>query len=292
MGAPKPAKRKKRFIGSWATSLISITLVLVLLGMLALVLVNARKLANYAREQIGFTLILHEEVKEVEIIRLQKVLATSNYIKSVRYIDKETAAGELSEQLGEDFIGFLGFNPLFASLDIKLFAAYTHNDSLEDIEQKLMAYPQVAEVAYQKNLATLINKNVKKISFILLLTSSLFAFIFFGLINNTIRLLIYSQRFTINTMQMVGAANGYIRWPFLRNSIVLGLGGALIANIVLAVFSYVFLQQFRGVLVFSNAWLLPGVAGIIFILGTGIALLSAWLALNKFLRLKFDELFY
>ena len=279
-------------MNSWMTSLVSITLVLVLMGLLSLILLNTRRLSEYVREQIGFTLVLKDNLKETEVLRLQKALNASEYVKSTRFINKEEAAKELTRQLGEDFSGFLGYNPLFASLDVKLYAPYTQNDSLVMLEQKFLDYPQVTEVYYQKNLVTLINDNVQKISLIILIVSSLLTFIFFGLINNTIRLLIYSQRFIINTMQMVCASRNYIRKPFLKRSIGLGAVGALLANIILLTGIYTYKKELYGIISENDVKVVLYVVAIVFALGFIISLLSTWLALNKFLRLKFDELFY
>nr|WP_319272335.1 permease-like cell division protein FtsX [uncultured Draconibacterium sp.] len=288
----KPKKFKKRFFNSWITSLISITLVLILLGLLSFMLINSKKLSDYVREKIGFTLVLSDDLRETEIIRLQKILSAGDFVKSVDYIDKESAANELTKELGEDFQGFLGYNPLFASLDIKLNAAYTHTDSLQVLEQKFLEYPQVTEVYYQKNLVTLINENVRKISLALLILSGLLTFIFFGLINNTIRLLIYSQRFTINTMQMVGASNGFIRKPFLIKSLFLGAIGGILANTILIGTIYFYKQELYGLINFADLKTIALIVAIVFILGFSISILSTWLALGKFLRMKFDELFY
>ncbi|WP_321348613.1 permease-like cell division protein FtsX [uncultured Draconibacterium sp.] len=288
----KPKKFKKRFFNSWITSLISITLVLILLGLLSFMLINSKKLSDYVREKIGFTLVLSDDLRETEIIRLQKILSAGDFVKSVDYIDKESAANELTKELGEDFQGFLGYNPLFASLDIKLNAAYTHTDSLRVLEQKFLEYPQVTEVYYQKNLVTLINENVRKISLALLILSGLLTFIFFGLINNTIRLLIYSQRFTINTMQMVGASKGFIRKPFLIKSLFLGAIGGILANTILIGTIYFYKQELYGLINFADLRTIALIVAIVFILGFSISILSTWLALGKFLRMKFDELFY
>ena len=288
----KPKKFKKRFFNSWITSLTSITLVLILLGILSFILINSKKLSDYVREKIGFTLVLSDDLRETEIIRLQKVLSAADFVKSVNYIDKESAAKELTNELGEDFQGFLGYNPLFASLDIKLNAAYTHTDSLQVLEQRFLEHPQVTEVYYQKNLVSLINENVRKISVALLILSGLLTFIFFGLINNTIRLLIYSQRFTINTMQMVGASKGFIRKPFLIKSLFLGALGGILANTILIGSIYFYKQELYGLVNFADLQTIALIAGIVFILGFTISFLSTWLALGKFLRMKFDELFY
>ncbi|MCY1720463.1 permease-like cell division protein FtsX [Prolixibacteraceae bacterium Z1-6] len=292
MTTSKPTRLKKRFLNSWITSLISISLVLILLGILSLILINSRQLSDYVREKIGFTLLLKDDLKEVEIIRLQKVLTASDYVKSARFIDKETAAKELAKELGEDFIGFLGYNPLFASLDVKLYAPYTTTEKLQALEQQFLSYPQVSEVYYQRDLVSLINKNVRKISILLVTISALLTFIFFGLINNTIRILIYSQRFTINTMQMVGASKNFIRLPFLRRSLFLGAYGAVIANIILVTVIYIYQKEHYGLINNNDLTTTFFVVAIVFALGFIISFLSTWFAINKFLRLKFDELFY
>ena len=288
----KPKRIKKRIFNSWITSLISISLVLVMIGMLGLILINATRLSEYVREKIGFTLVLNDNVKEVEIDRLQKVLNAGEYVKSTRYIDKETAAKELTQDLGEDFTGFLGYNPLFASIEVKLYAKYTQPDSLLILEKKFTEYPQIKEVYYQKNLVTLIDKNVKKISFALLLISGLLTFIFVALINNTIRISVYSQRFTINTMQMVGASNTFIRKPFLQQSVFLGIYGALIANTLLLFGFYSYKKELLGIISINNMATLGMVFSLVLVLGIIISTFSTYFAVNKFLNLKFDELFY
>ncbi len=292
MKAPKPRKLKKRVFRSWITSAVSISLVLVMLGAFLLMLINAGRLSDYVREQIGFTLVLHDDIKETEIQRLEKVLNASDYVKSTRYIDKETAARELTEELGEDFMGFLGFNPLFASIDVKLFAAYTKSDSLFFIEKEFLEYPQVKEVYYQKDLLGVINENVSKISFFLLIVSGLTGFIFVSLINNTIRISIYSERFTINTMQLVGAARSFVRKPFLRRGLSLGIWGAFIANLLLFAAVYSFRQELGGMIDPTDLMVLGPVFILVFVLGMAISWISTWFAVNKFLKMKFDELFY
>lgn len=288
----KSGKIKQRFLNSWVTSLISISLVLVLLGLLSFILINARQLSDYVREQIGFTLVLQDDLKDVEIIRLEKVLNAGNFVKSTRFVDKETAAQELSTELGEDFTSFLGYNPLFASIDVKLYAPYTVTDSLIKLEKVFLDYPQVAEVYYQKDLVFLINKNIRKISVTLLIVSALLTFIFFGLINNTIRLLIYAQRFSINTMQMVGASNAFIRMPFFRRSLLLGAYGATIASAILVFGMYNYKKELYGFIDTTDLTTTILVVAIVFLYGLLISFLSTWFAINKFLRLKFDELFY
>jgi len=287
----RPKKLKRRIFNSWVTSLVSITLVLIMLGTLGLILVNARQLSEYVREKIGFTLVLQDNINEVEISQLQKLLSTGNYVKSSRYIDKETAANELTEDLGEDFTGFLGYNPLFASLEIKLYAQYTHPDSLIVLERKFLNYSQVKEVYYQKSLVSVISQNVQKISVILLIISALLSFIFVALINNTIRISIYSQRFTINTMQMVGATNSFIRKPFIQQSVFLGIYGALMANVILFLGLVSYKAELQEIVTLNEIYTVGIVFLLVLLLGILISFLSTYFAVNKFLRLKFDELF-
>jgi len=181
---------------------------------------------------------------------------------------------------------------LFASIDVKLFARYTSNDSLQVIEQEFLKYPEIKEVYYQKSLVTVINQNVRKISIILLLISGLLIFIFVALINNTIRISIYSQRFTINTMKMVGAENAFIRKPFLQRSMFWGIYGALIANLVILSGFYTYKKELTGIISTDDIIIAGFVFILVVLLGMLISLFSTWFAVNKFLRLKFDELFY
>jgi len=292
MKRTKPKKLKRRLYRSWMSSAVSISLVLFMLGALLLVLVNAQRLSDYVREKIGFTLVLQEDVKEVDIIRLQKGLTATNFVKSTQYIDRKTAARRLTEDLGEDFTGFLGYNPLYASVDVKLYAPYTKNDSLLVIEKKLLEYPQVKEVFYHKNLVALINENVQKISLVLLVISGLLGSVFLSLINNTLRISIYSKRFTINTMQLVGATRSFVRKPFLLRALTLGILGALIANTLLFLSIFSFKQEFAWIINPAGWRMLGTVLILVTALGMAISYFSTYIAVNKFLKMKFDELFY
>jgi cell division transport system permease protein len=263
-----------------------------MLGLLGLILVNGRQLSDYVREKIGFTLVLHDNIKPDSIKKLQENLNKSNYVKSTRYIDKETAGKELTEQLGEDFTGFLGFNPLFESIEVKLFANYTDTDSLQLLEKKFLSYPQVKEVYYQKDLVQIINENIKKITFFVLIISALLTVIFVALINNTIRISVYSQRFTINTMQMVGASNSFIRKPFLKQSLMMGFYGSVIASAIILTGIYLYRNELRGLLSSEIIYPTGIVFSTVFILGVIFSYLSTYFAVNKFLGMKFDEMFY
>ncbi len=287
----KPKKLKSRVFNSWVTSLISISLVLTMLGLLGMILVNGRQLSDYVREKIGFTLVLNDNVKPADIKKLQDKLNKSSYVKSTRYIDKETASKELTSQLGEDFTGFLGYNPLFESIEVKLFANYTNEDSLLLLEKEFLSYSQVDEVYYQKDLVQVINQNIQKITVFVMIISALLTVIFVALINNTIRIAVYSQRFTINTMQMVGASNSFIRKPFLKKSLLIGFYGGLIANAIILMGIYLYRNELQGLI--SSEVLYP--AGIVFagviVLGLLFSFFSTYFAVSKFLRMKFDEMF-
>lgn len=271
---------------------MSITLVLLMIGILGMVLINAKKLSEYVREKIGFTLVLNDNIKAIDVISLQNNLKLNPSIKSTRYIDKETAEMELTEQLGEDFTGFLGYNPLFASIEVKLFARSTQPDSIRALEQEFMSLPQVKEVYYQKNMVSIINQNVKRISMVLLVISLLLALIFIVLINNTIRISVYSQRFIINTMQMVGATNSFIRKPFLWRSFWLGIYGSLLSNAILFTVVYSYRNELKGIISVYDLKNIGLIFLLVTLLGLVFSVISSFFAVNKFLKMKFDEMFY
>jgi cell division transport system permease protein len=291
-GKGQPQKLKRRIFKSYLTSTISISMVLFLIGMLGVVLLNAERLAKYVKENIGFTLILSDEVQEKDIADLISSLKATEFVKAVEYVDKETAAERLKAELGEDFTGFLGYNPLLSSVDVKLLADYASPEKLVILEKKFLEYPQVKEVSYQHDIVNIINENVQKIGFILIFFAALLLSIFIALINNTIRISIYSQRFIINTMLLVGATDRFIRAPFVKRSVWYGIVGALIANVLIFVLMLSYSQQLTGIINLDDM----KIFGIVFIsvlfLGVLISWSSTHLAVNKFIRLKFDELFY
>lgn len=291
-GKAQPQKMKKRIFKSYLTSTISISMVLFLIGMLGVVLLNAERLAKYVRENIGFTLVLKDDIQENEIADLLKSLKTANFVKDAEYIDKATAAERLKNELGEDFTGFLGYNPLLSSIDVKLLADFATPEQLVILEKKLMGFPQVKEVSYQHDMVNIINENVKKIGFILVFFSVLLLFIFLSLINNTIRISIYSQRFIINTMLLVGATDRFIRAPFIRQSIKYGLIGALAANVLLFALMMSYASELTGIISLDDFTIFGFVFVTVMFLGVLISWSSTYMAVNKFIRLKFDELFY
>jgi cell division transport system permease protein len=292
MGKNKPKKLKNRIITSYVTSTVSITLVLFLVGLLFLILLNAGRLTEYVREKIGFTLVLRDELSETEIKGLESSLRIKPFVKSIRFVDKETAAKELQQELGENFSGFIGFNPLSSSFEIKLYAPWTQADSLTVLENRLMEIPQVKEVFYQHSLVSIINENVKKISIFLLIFSGLLFFVFSVLINNTIRISIYSQRFIIHNMLLVGATRRFVRRPFIRKSIALGIWGAVLSSLCIGLLLMAYKRELSVIITEKDLLVLGLVFMLVLCMGIILSLLSTYTAVNRFLKMKFDELFY
>ena len=284
------AKRKLR--SSYATMIISISLVLFLLGIIGFMLFNVNRLSVYVKENLGFTILIKDNAREAEVRRLQRILSATPYVRTADYVDKEQAAQRLKDELGEDFVDFVGYNPLLSSIEVKLMAQWANPDSMAIIEANVLTFPQVKEIYYQKNLLQAVNENIRNITFILVLFSSLLLFIAIALINNTIRLSVYAKRFLIRTMQLVGATRGFIRKPFLLNSILHGLAGATLSIILLSGLIYFINDQMDGVINFSDIYLI----GILFIFVTFIGILitfvSTYFAVNKYLKLKTDQLYY
>jgi cell division transport system permease protein len=283
---------KRRLTGASITTVVSLSLVLFMLGLLGIIILNTRQLSNNVKENIGFQVILNDNVKDVDVARMQKTLDASSYVKSTEFITKEEAAARLQKDLGEDFIEFLGFNPLLSSINVHLKAEYANSDSLTWIEKDMLDTKLVKEVIYQKSLVSMINENVKKISLVILGFSSLLMIIALALINNTIRLSIYSKRFIIKTMQLVGATQGFIRRPFVLNGIKHGVYGAVIAIVMLIGVLYVAQKQLPELAELQDQNMLATLFGIVIILGIVISWISTSLAVRKYLRLKSDELYF
>ncbi len=281
----------RRIRSSYITSIISISLVLLLLGLVGLLLINGRNIKKQVMESIGFNVILKENVKEADIYQLQKILDARVYILSTEYITKEEAALETEQMLGEDFIRFLGYNPLPPSIRVRLHQPWTNPDSVMIIEQDLMQYDSIEEVYYKKSLLYAIHENIRQITLVILGFSILLTLISVTLINNTIRLSIYSKRFIINTMQLVGATRGFIRRPFLYTGAVSGFTGSLVALTILFGLVYLLQEEFEGVISLRDYELLAILAlGVIF-MGIVINCISTFFAVNKYLNIKTDKLY-
>jgi cell division transport system permease protein len=292
MAKPEDKYTKRKLNTSYLSTIVGITLVLYMLGLLGLIIMDAKKISDNVKENIGFTVFLNEDVKEVDIIQLQKTLDAREYVKSTEYITKESAAKDLQKSLGEDFVSFLGYNPLSANIDVRLKADYANNDNLNALKKELEKNKNVKEVYFQESLVKDMNENLQKISLFILGFSVLLLIIAIALINNTIRLSVYSKRFLLRTMQLIGATESFIRKPFLIKGIIQGIFGAMIA-IILLLFTLYFaqkqipeLQELQDALLLTKLFIFVAVSGII------ISWASTYMAVRKYLKIKTDYLYY
>lgn len=284
--------RTVSFFHSRLTSVISIALVLFLLGLILLLGMLGNKLSVYVKENITFSILLKDNQKESDIKQMQKKLSALPFIKSTEYISKEQAAKELEEELGENPETFLGFNPLQASIEIKLHSEYANPDSLQRIEKKLKAYTSVSELLYRKDMMEMVHSNMQRLTLILLALAVMLTAISFVLIGNTIRLLIYSKRFLIHTMKLVGATPGFIRRPFIRYNIVSGLIASLLAIGMLTGALYYLQTELQGFIRILDIQTLVLVYASVLILGVTLSIVATIFAVNKYLRMKGDRLYY
>jgi len=284
--------QKRKLISSYFSVVLSIALVLFLLGLLGLLVLNAKKVADHFKEQVVVTIYVKDSAKDVEIKQLEKSLAMADYVKSTSYVSKEEAAESMKADNGEDFMDFVGYNPLQNSIDVHLKADYVTSEHLEKISEEALAKNFVDEVNYDNDLVTLMNNNVKKISFWVLIISALFTLIAVLLINSSIRLSVYSKRFTIKTMQMVGATKRFIRRPFVWKSVRLGIIGAVLALIGMAIVLYYVDKTFPELALLNNTFLIAALFVFVFALGIIITWISTYFATQRFLNLNTDQLYY
>jgi cell division transport system permease protein len=282
---------RRRLTASYITSVVSITLVLFMVGLVGILLLNTKKLSDYVKENVGISLYLNEDIREVDIFSLQKMLDSKKYVKETRYITREKAAVDFQKEMGDDFIDFLGYNPLPSSIDVKLHASYANPDSFAVLEKEFRNYPQVSDVAYQKDLIYAVNINVRKISLAILIFCTLLTLIALTLINNTIRLTVYSKRFIIRTMQLVGAHHYLIRRPFFMKAITQSIIAACLAILLLMVALYIVERQLEGLFSFQDFRILGIIFSIMLITGILLAWFSTWLSVNKYLKMKTDNLY-
>lgn len=292
MGRSFEQYQKQKLISSYFSVVLSIALVLFLLGILGLLVVNTKKMADHFKEQITISIFLKDDARESEVDQLQKTLTMAEHTKSVSYVSKEEAAEQHSAEIGEDFQDFLGYNPLKNSIDLKLLADFVTPEEIEKIAAGLSEKSYVEEVSYDKPLVGLLSENVKKISFWILVASGIFTFIAFLLINSSIRLSIYSKRFIIKTMQMVGATKTFIRKPFIWTNVKLGMLGAVIAMAALAVSLFYLDKTFPELQLFADIEMLALLFGSVFLLGILISLFCTYFATQRFLNLRTDALYY
>ncbi|MBO7160538.1 MAG: permease-like cell division protein FtsX [Paludibacteraceae bacterium] len=274
------------------TSIISISLVLFLIGTTTLMVLLTNELSVYVRENLTLSIVLKDNVKLADIQKLQKNLDACPYTNTTQYIDKETAAKELAEELGQDPTEFLGYNPLLGSLEMTLKSDYANNDSIAIIEQSLQRMPEVKEVIYQKDLIDTINTNVRRISVVLLGLSALLILISYALISNTVRLSVYAKRFLIHTMKLVGATGAFIRKPFLVQGMVTGLISAILAMGMLSSILFLLKSEISQLLSIEsmNALLVSFV--VMIISGITITTIATYLSVTRYLRLRVDDMYY
>lgn len=284
--------QKRKLISSYFSVVVSIGLVLFLLGLLGMLVLNTKKVADYFKENVPVGIYFKETAKDVEMKQLEKSLALADYTKTIQFVSKEEAAEQHSAELGENFVETVGENPLMNSIDLNLKADFVSAEKVEEIAAEISAKNFVEEVTYSKPLINLLNDNIKKISLWVLIISSVFTFIAVLLINSSIRLSVYSKRFIIKTMQMVGATKRFIRRPFIWKSIKLGMIGALIAMAGMAAVLYYMNKTFPQLSLLEDKLVLGGLFALIFILGILISWFSTFLATQRFLNLRTDELYY
>ena len=270
---------------------ISLSLVLFIIGLLSLILLNANRLSNYAKENIGFVIMLKDNVKEAEIIKFQKIIDASNFAKSSSFVSKEEATIELQSDLGEDFVEFLGYSPLLASIDVSLNANYANSDSLNIISKTLNKNTIVHEVYYQKYFIDQLNKNVQRISFVLLSFSILLFVISFTLINNTIRLSIYSKRVLIQTMRLVGATDQFIRKPFLYKSLHQGFYASVFAIFLLIGSIQLVQNEIATILNIHDLRIIGIIFILIFVIGILISWISTFFAVRKYTNITESKIY-
>tara|TARA_R110001632_G_scaffold38339_2_gene96502 strand:+ start:29585 stop:30463 length:879 start_codon:yes stop_codon:yes gene_type:complete len=284
--------QKRRLRSSYFSVVISIALVLFMVGILGLVLLKSTQVANHFKEEVVVTLFLKNDTSKKQIESLRSSLLKEDFTREIVFISKEEAAKFYSKDLGEDFVSYLGTNPLKNSIDIYLNPAFVNPEKMLEISDRFQKNAFVFEVTYDKPLVTFLTKNIQKMSFWLLIISSFFGLIAMILINSSIRLSVYSKRFNIKTMQMVGATKGFIRRPFIWSSIRLGFFGAFISLIGLAFVIYYLDQKIPTLQLLKDYTTLAYLGGGVLIISFMITWLSTFLATQRFLNLQTDELYY
>ena len=289
------AKRHNRtsfFSTQFITSCISTTLVLILLGTITLFVLVAQNLSTYVRENINVSVLLSDDLVEDDVKGLQAEFAKQPYVKSIDYISKEQALKEQTEAMGTDPTEFIDINPFTASFEIKMKSEFANNDSLTNIVRRIKANDKIIDVLYQKELMQSVNDNISKLSLILLIIAALFTYISFELINNTVRLTIFARRFLINTMKLVGASWNFIRRPFLKQALTLGIVSAILAD-VLIYFGVQWLEKFEPdiqAVIDLKVLIIVGITVLAF--GLLITFLCTYVSLGKYLRMSSNDLYH
>lgn len=288
-------KRKHKSHRHWrlqiVTLCISTSLVLILLGMVVFSVFTARNLSSYVKENLTITLMLSDDMTTTESQTLRKELDKRTYTVSTTYISPEQALKEHIQAMGSDPTEFLGGNPFVGSIEMQLEADYANSDSLKWITKELKANKKITDITYQKDLMDQVNNNLKRLSIVLLVLALLLSFISFSLINNAIRLSVYARRFSIHTMKLVGASWGFIRWPFMKQALILGFAAAVIADAILAGGVYALYVFEPGILVVVDPLVISVTAGSVLFLGLSLTTLCSYLSVNRFLRMTAGELY-
>lgn len=292
MAYRNPKQRKDSFFNLHFTSTISISLVLFMVGLITFLFLLTKEIATFTKEHISLSIILKDNASEQDITRLQNYLTLTDFTKKQEYITKEAALEEHIAGLGEDPTELLGFNPLRASIEVYLNADYAQTDSIELIEQKLQTFKSIEELVYQKDMVQMLNENVSKVSLILSSIAIILLFISIVLINNTIRLSVYSQRFIINTMKLVGARALFIRRPFLRRSFFNSIIAALISLTLLGAAVYYVQSEIGDAMSLYNWHIIVPVCAVVILFSFLIMMVSTFLGVNRYLKMKTDDLYY
>ena len=283
---------RRRLVNAYLSSVISISLVLLLVGVAAMLLVNAKGVSNYFKENMQVTVMMKQNVSDEAAMDYQAVLDNERFIRSSEFVSKEQGQREMADMLGDDFLDVFETSPIPVSIDVTLKADYVSADSLEVVRGVIEKSPLVDEVVYQSSLVDALNANLSRISAVLGVFIALLLFISFVLINNTVRLNVYARRFTIHTMKLVGATRSFIRAPFLVQAVFQGVFAAFIAIIALMVMMYFMRSEFEQLFEIFRLDLLLSVMGIVLVAGIVICLASTWRVVNKLVSLKKDELYY
>lgn len=283
---------KRRLVNAYLSSVISISLVLLLVGVASMLLVNAKSVSDYFKENMQVSVLMKDSVPEEKAVTFSESLLNERYIKTATFISREQGQAELAELLGEDFVDIFETSPVPASVEITLDADYVSSDSLEVVKAEISKSPLVAEVNYQGSLVDALNANLSKISLILAFFIGLMLFISYVLINNTVRLNVYARRFTIHTMQLVGATRSFIRAPFLVQSAFQGVFSAFVAIMALIVILFFLRNGFEQLFEIFRLDLLLLVMGIVLVSGLVICVTSTYFVVNKLISLKKAELYY
>ena len=282
---------KRRYKTAYGTTVVSISLVLFMLGLMALMAYHARKLSDFVKENIGITVIINENIDEKLILDFKANLDKKSFVKSTTYITKEQAAKKMTQELGEDFVGFIGYNPLPPTIVVHIVAAYTTDESLQEIEKEIRKSALVKDVDYQKSMVSLINQNISKISYGILAFAGLLLIISVILIYNTIRLAVYSKRMLIKSMLLVGATQSFIRKPFIITGIWQGILGGIIACLLLSAILVIIMQKLPELAVIQDSWFVGVLFAGVIVFGVFLTWFSNYFAVKKYLNINSDELY-